>query len=129
MACGDSVGGSIVIVTAAKIMVVEDQGPVGLDIQHTLTRPGCAVPAVVVSAAEALQKVAEVQPDQVLMDVVQYDKTDVVEVTQQIRAGFGVPVIFLTAHAVCLSVQRAKEAEPHTYVLKPFHDQVLVTSI
>ncbi len=54
----------------AKIMVVEDEGIIAKDIQHSLETSGYDVPAVVSSGEEAIKKAEETRLDLVLMDIV-----------------------------------------------------------
>lgn len=113
----------------AKIMVVEDEGIVAKDIQNTLKRLGYAVPATASSGEEAIKKAAEVQPDLILMDIVLKGKMNGIEATGQVRANLDIPVIYLTAYADDLTLERAKVTEPFGYILKPFDERELYTNI
>ncbi len=112
-----------------QIMIVEDEKIVSKDIQGMLRRIGYAVPAAVSSGEEAVQKAAEMQPDLVLMDIMLKGKMDGVEAAEQIRAQSQIPVIYLTAYADEKTLQRAKITEPHGYILKPFQEKELRTTI
>jgi len=79
----------------AKILIVEDDGIVALDIERRLKNFGYSVPAVVSNAEEAMQKLQEHQPDLVLMDIVIKGETDGIEAARIIRARFNIPVYFL----------------------------------
>ncbi len=112
-----------------QIMIVEDEKIVSKDIQNMLKRIGYAVPAAVSSGEEAVQKAAEIQPDLVLMDIMLKGKMDGVEAAEQIHAQFQIPVIYLTAYADERTLQRAKITEPYGYILKPFQEKELHTTI
>ncbi|MFQ5616738.1 MAG: response regulator, partial [Anaerolineales bacterium] len=100
-----------------QILVVEDENIVAMDIQNRLRRLGYAVPAVVSSGEEAIDKAAETHPDLVLMDIKLKGEMDGVAAAEQIRARFGIPAIYLTANADEATLQRAKITQPYGYLL------------
>ena len=112
-----------------QIMIVEDEKIVSKDIQGMLERIGYTVPAVVSSGEEAVQKAAEMKPNLVLMDIMLKGRMDGVEAAEQIRAQFQIPVIYLTAYADERTLHRAKITEPYGYILKPFQEKELHTTI
>ena len=113
----------------AKILVVEDEGIVALDIKHRLEGLGYAVPAIAFAGEEAINTAAEIHPDLVLMDIQLKGQMDGVEAAEQLRARFDIPVIYLTAYADEKTLQRAKITEPFGYILKPFEEQELSINI
>ncbi len=113
----------------ANIMIVEDEGIVARDIRRRLTKMGYDVVAVADSGEMALKLVAEVRPDLVLMDIILKGELDGTQTARQLYDEYHIPVIYLTAHADYATVQRAKESEPFGYVVKPFQEQDLKTSI
>jgi diguanylate cyclase (GGDEF)-like protein/PAS domain S-box-containing protein len=54
---------------------------------------------------------------------------DGIEASKQIRSRLGIPVIFLTAYTDEKTLERAKEVEPFGYILKPFKERELYTTI
>jgi PAS domain S-box-containing protein len=112
-----------------QILVVEDEKIVAKDIQNRLRNFGYAVPAIASSGEEAIKKAAEVQPDLVLMDIMLNKSMDGVETAKQIRERFNIPVVYLTAYADDSTLQRAKITEPFGYILKPFEERELYTTI
>ena len=110
---------------AASVLVVEDESIIALDIKATLTNLGYSVPAVASGGEEAVQKVAEHDPDLVLMDIHLRGGMDGVEAAAAIRDRFDVPVVYLTAYADPPTVGRARVTEPYGYLLKPFAEREL----
>jgi PAS domain S-box-containing protein len=104
----------------AQILVVEDESTIATTIQDILESFCYAVPAIVCSGEEAIQKVAELQPDLVLMDIRLQGSMDGVEAVEKIRSDFNIPVIYLTAYIDDMTVQRAIITEPFGYIQKPF---------
>src|SRR5437773_1276064 len=115
--------------TQTRILVVEDESIVALDIQCRLESLGYDVPATVASGEKAVQQAGALRPDLVLMDIQLQGQMDGVEAADQIRQRFGIPVIYLTANADHPTVQRAKVTEPFGYVIKPFEERELQTAI
>ncbi len=70
----------------AKILIVEDQVIIARDLQWRLQNMGFNVPAIAGSGEGALNKVKEIKPDLVLMDVVLLGKMDGIETAEQIRS-------------------------------------------
>ena len=111
--------------TPSKILVVEDESIVALDLQSILNRMGYNVVATAISGEEAIELAATSQPDLVLMDIRLRDSMDGVETAQQLLIQFGIRVIYLTAHADESTLQRAKITEPLGYLVKPFEEREL----
>lgn len=115
--------------TRTRILVVEDESIVALDIQERLESLGYEVPATVGSGEKAVDQAGMLRPDLVLMDIQLQGRMDGVEAARQIRQRFDIPVIYLTANADHPTVQRAKVTEPFGYVIKPFEERELHTNI
>jgi diguanylate cyclase (GGDEF)-like protein/PAS domain S-box-containing protein len=113
----------------ARILVVEDEVIIALDIQRTLTKMGYDVPEFVTSAESALERIAAVQPNLVLMDIHLNGAVDGIAAADEIRWRDHLPVVFLTAHSDEATLKRAKIAEPYGYVLKPFEERELQIAI
>ena len=112
-----------------NIMIVEDDAITAMDIKEQLKNLGYVVTAKASRGEDAIQKAKENAPDLVLMDIVLKGKIDGIEAAEQIRTQFGIPVIFLTAHADKERLNRAKLANPYGYLLKPFQDRDLEVTI
>ncbi len=115
--------------TQARILVVEDEGIVALEIQNRLTNMGYQVVALASTGETALQKAGALRPDLILMDIRLKGEMDGITAAEQIRAQFDLPLIFLTAYADTDTLQRAKVTEPYNYVLKPFEERELHIAI
>jgi two-component system sensor histidine kinase/response regulator len=115
--------------TKARILIVEDEIIVGLDIQHELTGLGYRVTDIVTSGPEAIQKAAQTRPDLILMDIRLAGEMDGIEAAEEIRQGLSLPVVYLTAYADAETLQRAKLTEPFGYIIKPYQERDLHTTI
>ena len=112
-----------------KILVVEDESIVAKDIQNSLKKLGYIVPTVVASGEKAIEEVEQTRPDLILMDIMLKGDMSGIEVANIIRERFDIPVIFLTAYADDNTLAKAKLAEPYGYIIKPFKEKELQTTI
>ncbi|MDH3402865.1 MAG: sigma 54-interacting transcriptional regulator, partial [Acidobacteriota bacterium] len=108
-----------------RILIVEDEAVVALDIERRVRELGYDVAGTAAAAEEAVRLAERERPDLVLMDIRLRGIMDGIEAGRQIRAAWGIPVIYLTAHADEATLARAKETAPHGYLLKPFDEQKL----
>ncbi len=113
----------------ARILIVEDEELVGLAIRTFLESVGFEIPSVVPSGERALEEVASLEPDLVLMDIRLSGEMDGIEAAARIREGYRLPVIYLTAYSDAETLKKAKATEPFGYVLKPFDERTLEVSI
>jgi len=112
-----------------NILIVEDEKIIALDLQRRLERFGYSVVGMASDGAEAIALARERSPDIILMDIMLAGPMDGIEAAKQIRALLGIPVIFLTAYTDEKTLERAKEVEPFGYILKPFKERELYTTI
>lgn len=112
-----------------NILVVEDESIVAKDIQNSLKKLGYNVPAVVASGEDAVDAAGEHKPDLVLMDIMLQGDISGIEAANQIKTRFDIPVIYLTAYADESTLSKAKITEPYGYIIKPFKEIDLHTSI
>ncbi len=113
----------------AKIVVVEDERVVALDIRTHLQRAGYIVPAVYPSGEEALANIESDEPDLVLLDIRLQGALDGVETAERLQASYGIPFILLTAYADDQTLERARTSQPFAYIIKPFDERELRTAI
>ena len=113
----------------AQILVVEDERIIAEHIVQSLQSLGYGVSAVASSGEEAIRKAEENSPDLVLMDIVLTGEINGIESADQIWSRFNIPVIYLTAYADEKTVERAKITGAFGYIIKPFDDRELHTSI
>ncbi len=112
-----------------RILVVEDESIVAIDLSHTLTTLNYSVVATVGTGAEALTVVEEESPDLVLMDIQLRGELDGIEVAEQVRNKFHIPVIFLSAYSDAKTLARAKLTEPYGYIMKSYDHNDLHSTI
>ena len=114
---------------ASRILIVEDERITALDIQARLATLGYTVSGTVSSGEEAIDRAGALHPDLILMDIVLKGTLDGVQAADRIRNNFNIPVVFLTAFSDADTLRRAKVTGPFGYVLKPFEERDLHTTI
>lgn len=109
----------------SRVLIVEDECIVALDLQRRLIRLGYEVPRVTASHDQTLRAVVETAPNIVLMDINISGDIDGIDTAKKID----LPVIFLTAYSEEKTLQRAKESKPYGYLVKPFSERELHATI
>ncbi|TDI75792.1 MAG: response regulator, partial [Bacteroidetes bacterium] len=114
-----------------RILVVDDELIVAKDIQTKLIKFGYDVPAFASSGEKALKITERMQPqpDLVLMDIKLGGKKDGVEIAQQFRDRFNIPVVYVTAYTDEKILEQAMKTEPLGYLVKPFETRELYSTI
>ena len=108
-----------------KLLIVEDEPIVVLDLQQEVAEFGCEVVGVAESADEALMAVEENLPDLALMDVRIVGSMDGIQTARLLREAYGVPVVFLTSYSDEITTARAAREMPYGYLTKPFQTREL----
>ena len=106
-----------------RVMVVEDESVIALDLEMRLTRLGYDVVAVCDNCEDAIALFVETHPQLVLMDICISGPVDGIETASAISRLSDVPVVFLTAYADQDTVRRASKTSPYGYLLKPFDER------
>jgi diguanylate cyclase (GGDEF)-like protein/PAS domain S-box-containing protein len=112
-----------------KILIVEDERIIAIDLQRRLEKFGYTVLGIVATGEQAVLKAQETLPDIILMDIMLSGKVDGIEAATIIKNTLQIPIIFLTAFSDEKTLERAKQAEPFGYILKPFKEKELYTTI
>ncbi|MFM2016387.1 MAG: hypothetical protein RL007_43 [Bacteroidota bacterium] len=112
-----------------NILIVEDESIVAKDIQMSLRKLGYNVVAICSNGEDAIRAAEEHAPDLVLMDIMLKGDMSGIEAAEQIRSRFNMPIIYLTAYADESTLSKAKITEPYGYIIKPFKEIDLRTSI
>ncbi|MBP6716828.1 MAG: response regulator, partial [Acidobacteria bacterium] len=112
-----------------RILIVEDEGIIARDIEQQLVHLGYEPVGIAASHDDAIALASETRPHLALMDVHLGSAPDGIEAATTLRREFGIPSVFLTAYATDDVVARAKASEPLGYLIKPFDEQSLRTTL
>lgn len=112
-----------------RIMIVEDERLIALDIQDKLEELGYETTEIVTFGEEVVEKAAKLKPDLILMDIKLEGDMDGIDASVALRHVMDIPIIYLTSFSNNKTLKRAKITEPYGYLLKPFEDRDLATTI
>ena len=112
-----------------NVYIVEDESIVAKDIQNSLKKLGYNVLGISNNGADAIKNIVDLEPNIVLMDIMIKGPSTGIQVAEAIKAEQNIPVIFLTAYADESTLLKAKKAEPYGYILKPFKEIDLRSTI
>lgn len=112
-----------------KILIAEDELIIAMDIQMRLENAGYTVVALVTTGEEAVRQALENCPQLVLMDIGLKGELDGIAAAGEIRKQLDIPVVYLTSYSNKTVLERAKLTEAYAYLLKPFEERTLLSTI
>jgi len=112
-----------------KILIVEDEVVIAQDIQLCLEEIGYDVCGICYDSETALKDVYRCRPDLVLLDINIAGHRDGIDVAHIVNKEHQLPFIYLTSHSDEGTLERAKKSRPWGYVVKPFKESDLKTSV
>ena len=111
------------------IFFVEDDPVLSRVLVWRLEKLGYSVCGFAGNGKEAIQKIAEIKPDLVLLDIELGGGMDGIDVGGTLSARTEIPFIYLTSHAEKQTLERARNTVPEGYIKKPFDAEQLRITI
>src|ERR1041384_1977294 len=102
-----------------RVLIVEDEFFISLNIKELLETLGHTVVAIAVSADEAVTIASKERPDVVLMDIRLVGPRDGIEAADEIQTRFGIRSIFVTANTDADTLRRAQGVKPIALLQQP----------
>lgn len=112
-----------------KILIVEDEPIIATDIEMTLSKNGYSIVGIAYSSTNALDMLKNRSPDLVILDIAIKGDKDGIDLASIIRQHYSLPFIYLTSYSDKLTLERVKPTIPYGYIVKPFKDKDILTSI
>jgi DNA-binding NarL/FixJ family response regulator len=113
-----------------RILIVEDDPFISLDIEHSLNNIDYLVSGIAYDTEEALNQLAHNLPDAVLLDISLGDhQMDGIDIASIINQKYQIPFLYLTSHADRSTLERAKKTFPSGYIVKPFTELSLLAAL
>ena len=112
-----------------SIMIVEDEPLVAEDIAGHLESIGFHVTGIAYDGKAAIEMLESKKPDACLLDITLGSEPDGVGVAEHINQHYRIPFVFLTSHSDRGTIERVKATRPAGYLLKPFDENDLFTSL
>ncbi|KQN27629.1 response regulator [Sphingomonas sp. Leaf38] len=113
--------------TRAKVLIIEDEPIIAMDIETIVRDLGHDVTGVAVTRDEAVALAMEMRPGLVLADIQLADDSSGIDAVKDILAEFEVPVIFITAFPERLLT--GERPEPTFLITKPFQRSTVKAAI
>ena len=112
-----------------KILIVEDNVIIADDMQSMLEEIGYEIVDNVIVYEQAEEVLKTQQVDLVLIDIILASDKTGIDLGKHIRENYDIPFIFVTSNSDRATVENAKIVKPNGYLVKPFEQQDLYTSI
>ncbi|TAG30203.1 MAG: DNA-binding response regulator [Sphingobacteriia bacterium] len=112
-----------------SILLVEDELIIADYMQDCLQKLGYEVQDICINYDEAITALSKKTPDLVLVDINLKGSKSGIELGHYIKQHFAVPFVFATSHNDKDTIDRAKQAVPYAYLIKPFSEEDLYAVI
>jgi DNA-binding NarL/FixJ family response regulator len=108
-----------------KVLIVEDEGIVSLDLKNTLSTFGDIESEIAFTAEDAIKMIENEKPDLVLMDIGLKGKINGIQAAKTVINDHKIPLVFLTGFADSHTEKKAKSVSPDGYMTKPVDEDKL----
>jgi len=112
-----------------KVLIVEDDPIIAEDLYSLLTMSGYKVVGVAHDGAKALDRLAQGGVDFAILDIHLGSGQSGIDIAEVIHEVYEIPYIFLTSFDDEHTLTAAQQNSPFGYLVKPFHDRSLLTTI
>ncbi|KAB5491593.1 MULTISPECIES: LytR/AlgR family response regulator transcription factor [Flagellimonas] len=112
-----------------RILIVEDNVIIADDMQSMLEEIGYEIVDNVIVYEQAVDVLKNNHVDLVLIDIILASDKTGIDLGKHIREAYNIPFIFVTSNSDRATVENAKTVKPDGYLVKPFEQQDLYTSI
>ena len=119
----------LAIMSTPSVLIVEDQIIIAQDLKARLLKLGYHVAGSAASGEDAIRQAGTVRPDLVLIDVALKGALNGIEAAARIRSDCHIPIVFVAARSDELTLPRASAGESHGYLLQPFDDSEIRSTI
>jgi CheY-like chemotaxis protein len=119
----EDAGREIASQIAARIMIIEDEPLIALDIETIISEIGHTSVGIATTRTEAAALASRQQPDIILSDIQLADGSSGIDAVNDILALRKVPVVFITAYPELLLT--GERTEPVYLITKPFQSSML----
>ncbi len=111
-----------------RILVVDDESILRMDIKEMLIEAGYDVVAEANNGDLAIELASKHHPDLIIMDV-KMPKMNGIKASRIIHSSFGIPVLLLTAYSETELIKEARMANVVGYLVKPISERDLIPAV
>ena len=114
-----------------KILVIENELLIALDLKNILKDQGYDVLFNIVSYEQMLAVIDVYKPDLVLIDIKLLGNKDGIEIAKHLQLNYKMPYIFITSNYCADILRRIKDSflQPAAFIVKPFRPIDITTTI
>lgn len=112
-----------------RVLIIEDEPLIAEDIASYLSDIDFDIAGIAYDSEKALDYLALRNPDAILLDIQIKGSMDGIELAKIINEKYDLPFVYLTSHSDKGTIERAKVTMPYGYILKPFDERDLITSL
>lgn len=112
-----------------NVLIIEDEPLIARDLKRICLKLGYQVIGIAYDSSQALDMLHSRSYDLVLTDISIKGLQDGIEIGKIIRDKYNKPFIYVTSFADNVTLNRAKETTPNGYVVKPFDEKDIYSSI
>jgi len=114
---------------AIRVLIVEDEPLIAENIAMYLNNHDFTVSGIAYDDEEAFTELKSNPPDAVLLDVNLESPKSGIDIAEYINSNNRIPFVFLTSYSDKTIVDLAKKTNPAGYIVKPFNEQTLYTTL
>ena len=111
-----------------KVMIVEDESLIAIDLQFILEDNGYEVVAHAKNGETAIELAHLYRPQLILMDI-KMPKLDGLKASKIIEQQFGIPILFISAYSEKELLSYMKQDNVLGYVMKPFSEKNVLPAL
>lgn len=112
-----------------RVMVVEDESLIAIDLKMSLKALGFEVSDVVSSGEAAIASAHNEPPDLILMDIHLQGTLDGIDAAIQIQAKNSIPIVFMSAYTDSTTMERLNNTKPAGFIPKPLNNYDILNTI
>ena len=112
-----------------KVLIVEDEAIIAIEIASTLKMLGYQVCGSVMNSDKALDALKNTTPDLALLDINIKGSMNGIDIAKIIRKNHHLPFVFLTSYSDVETLKEVQQTMPYGYIVKPFTDSDLRCNI
>ncbi len=113
----------------ANILIVEDELIIAEDFKEVLQKLDYNILDIIPSGEEVIQKINELSPDIILMDITLDGKLNGVETSQEINKNHDIPIIYITAYSNLNHIRKSGIMESYGFLTKPVKNNELEATL
>lgn len=112
-----------------RLMIVEDNMLIRMDLEESLSESGFEICATARSGQEAIEKALLSKPELILMDIGLKGEMNGIEAAATLRKQSNIPIIFLSGNSDLKKSALALNLEPLKFIVKPVNTEDLIKLI